>query len=47
LIDLGPDGGEGGGEVIVAGTPEVVAREKRSFTGKFLAEKLKEKCILR
>jgi excinuclease ABC subunit A len=38
LIDLGPEGGEGGGEILVAGTPEVVAGEKRSYTGHFLAE---------
>ena len=37
LIDLGPDGGDGGGEVIAQGTPEEVARVKRSYTGQFLA----------
>ena len=47
LVDLGPEGGEGGGRVIVHGTPETVAADKKSFTGKFLAEKLKEKCILK
>ncbi|MBJ7459624.1 MAG: excinuclease ABC subunit UvrA [Thermoleophilaceae bacterium] len=38
LIDLGPEGGEGGGEILVAGTPEAVAAEKRSYTGQFLAD---------
>jgi excinuclease ABC subunit A len=38
LIDLGPEGGEGGGEILVSGTPETVAAEERSYTGHFLAE---------
>ncbi len=38
LIDLGPEGGAGGGEVIVAGTPEDVAKNKQSFTGAALRE---------
>jgi excinuclease ABC subunit A len=37
IIDLGPEGGSGGGEVIAAGTPEEVARVPASFTGQFLA----------
>ncbi|MGI8848056.1 MAG: excinuclease ABC subunit UvrA [Candidatus Dormibacteria bacterium] len=36
LVDLGPDGGDGGGEVLVTGTPEDVAREPRSATGEYL-----------
>jgi excinuclease ABC subunit A len=36
IIDLGPEGGDGGGEVVIAGTPEQVARCKRSYTGQFL-----------
>jgi excinuclease ABC subunit A len=36
LIDLGPEGGQGGGEIVAQGTPEQVARNKRSHTGKFL-----------
>jgi excinuclease ABC subunit A len=36
IIDLGPEGGDGGGEIVAAGTPEQVAREKRSYTGAFL-----------
>ncbi|WP_414901052.1 excinuclease ABC subunit UvrA [Sphingomonas flavalba] len=37
IVDLGPEGGVKGGEVIASGTPEVVAREPRSFTGRYLA----------
>ena len=36
IIDLGPEGGEAGGEVIAQGTPEDVAENERSFTGYFL-----------
>ena len=36
VIDLGPEGGEGGGRLVVEGTPEQVARNKRSHTGEFL-----------
>ena len=40
LIDLGPEGGSGGGSIIATGTPEEVAKVKGSFTGEFLAEML-------
>jgi excinuclease ABC subunit A len=36
LIDLGPEGGDGGGELVAAGTPEEVARTRRSYTGQYL-----------
>jgi excinuclease ABC subunit A len=36
IIDLGPEGGDGGGEIVAAGPPEEVAKEKRSYTGAFL-----------
>ena len=36
LIDLGPEGGSGGGKLVVEGTPETVIRHKTSYTGKFL-----------
>jgi excinuclease ABC subunit A len=36
LVDLGPDGGENGGEVVAFGTPEEVARCKDSITGRYL-----------
>jgi excinuclease ABC subunit A len=38
VVDMGPDGGDGGGEVIAVGTPEDVAKNKKSYTGKFLVE---------
>ena len=40
IIDLGPEGGSGGGQVIATGTPEQVARAEASYTGAFLAEVL-------
>ncbi len=42
VIDLGPEGGDGGGEVIAAGTPEDVAACPRSFTGQYLKPLLRE-----
>jgi len=36
IIDLGPEGGDGGGEIVAAGTPEDVAKVKASYTGQFL-----------
>jgi excinuclease ABC subunit A len=36
IIDLGPEGGDGGGEIVAAGPPEAIVREKRSYTGAFL-----------
>jgi len=38
IIDLGPEGGDGGGKIVVQGTPEEVARCPHSYTGQFLAE---------
>ena len=40
IIDLGPDGGNKGGSIVCAGTPEEVAKCKESLTGKYLKEKL-------
>jgi excinuclease ABC subunit A len=40
VIDMGPEGGNGGGEVVAKGTPEDIAKAKASFTGKFLKEEL-------
>ncbi|MEN9932716.1 MAG: hypothetical protein RIS17_1289, partial [Pseudomonadota bacterium] len=37
IIDLGPDGGDKGGQVVVTGTPETVAACEQSWTGKYLA----------
>ncbi|NKB38160.1 MAG: excinuclease ABC subunit UvrA [Gammaproteobacteria bacterium] len=42
IIDLGPEGGEGGGEIVVSGTPEEVAKYKKSYTGQYLAPVLKK-----
>ncbi|MFM9863865.1 MAG: excinuclease ABC subunit A, partial [Micropepsaceae bacterium] len=36
ILDLGPEGGDGGGEIVAAGTPEEVAKVARSYTGQFL-----------
>lgn len=41
IIDLGPEGGDGGGEVVFEGTPEQIIKSKKSVTGKYIAEKLK------
>jgi excinuclease ABC subunit A len=41
IIDLGPEGGGGGGEIIAVGTPEKVAKVAKSYTGKYLAPLLK------
>ena len=41
LIDLGPEGGLGGGEVLATGTPEQIAAAKGNATGRFLAERLR------
>ncbi|WP_044404242.1 excinuclease ABC subunit UvrA [Lacinutrix sp. Hel_I_90] len=41
IIDIGYEGGKGGGEIIVEGTPEAVAKHKKSYTAKFLKKELK------
>jgi excinuclease ABC subunit A len=43
IIDIGPEGGDGGGEIIALGTPEDVAGVKRSYTGQYLGPMLKPK----
>jgi len=42
IIDLGPEGGEGGGEIIATGTPHDIANNKNSITGEYLKKELKE-----
>ncbi len=42
IVDLGPEGGEGGGEIIASGTPEEVAKVARSYTGHYLKAMLKK-----
>jgi len=41
IIDLGPEGGDAGGKVIAAGSPEEIIRKRKSYTAKYLKEKLK------
>jgi excinuclease ABC subunit A len=46
IVDLGPEGGNGGGEIIAEGTPEEVAKSKHSFTGKYLKPLLEKQKIV-
>ena len=41
IIDMGPEGGDAGGKVVVAGTPEEVIKEKKSYTGMYLKKMVK------
>jgi excinuclease ABC subunit A len=41
IIDLGPEGGDGGGTIVAEGTPEEVAKCDKSYTGKYLKNYLK------
>ena len=41
IIDLGPEGGDKGGNIVVCGTPEEVAKCKKSYTGQYLKKMLK------
>ena len=43
IIDLGPEGGDGGGTIVATGTPEEIARCENSYTGKYLIDKLRSK----
>jgi excinuclease ABC subunit A len=43
IVDLGPEGGDGGGEIVAAGTPEEIVKVKRSYTGQFLGPVLARK----
>ncbi len=43
IIDLGPEGGDNGGQIIATGTPEKIAKNKKSATGQFIAQELKKK----
>ena len=42
IIDMGPDGGDRGGQLVACGTPEEIAANPNSLTGKFLKDKLAE-----
>ena len=41
IVDLGPEGGNAGGQVVAVGTPEEICKVKESYTGKFLKKYLK------
>ncbi len=45
IIDIGPEGGDGGGEIVAIGTPEEVAKSERSHTGRYLKDMLKPKRV--
>ncbi|OCG57851.1 excinuclease ABC subunit A [Gilliamella sp. Fer4-1] len=45
IVDLGPEGGNGGGEIIAEGTPEEVAKSKQSYTGKYLKPLLEKQKV--
>jgi excinuclease ABC subunit A len=47
IVDVGPEGGDGGGRIILAGSPEDVASEESSYTGRYLAPLLVTKPIKR
>jgi excinuclease ABC subunit A len=40
IIDIGPEGGDGGGEIVAFGTPETVAKNTKSYTGRYLKQML-------
>ena len=42
IIDLGPEGGEGGGQIVAVGTPEQICKNEKSYTGKFLKKYLED-----
>ena len=42
IIDLGPEGGDNGGQILAEGTPEAVSQNKNSFTGQYLKEVLEK-----
>jgi excinuclease ABC subunit A len=41
IIDLGPEGGDAGGRVVAEGTPEQIIKNRKSYTAKYLKDKLK------
>jgi excinuclease ABC subunit A len=47
IIDLGPEGGDGGGEIVAQGTPEDVVKVKRSYTGQFLTPVLSRRGVVK
>ena len=47
IIDLGPEGGDNGGEIVATGTPENIAKVKRSYTGQFLQQMFKRRPLVK
>ena len=47
VIDMGPEGGDGGGEVVAQGTPEDICKVKESYTGRFLKDVLARRPLKR
>lgn len=45
VLDFGPEGGDGGGEIVASGTPETIVKEQRSYTGHFLKELLERRPV--
>ena len=45
IIDIGPEGGKHGGEIIATGTPEEIIKSKKSLTAKFLKRELEQQCL--
>ncbi|MEJ0095472.1 MAG: excinuclease ABC subunit UvrA [Methylocella sp.] len=45
VIDLGPEGGDGGGEIVAAGSPEAIVKTKKSYTGQYLREVLQRRPV--
>ncbi|KAB0676691.1 excinuclease ABC subunit UvrA [Aureimonas leprariae] len=45
IVDIGPEGGDGGGEIVASGTPEEIVRVDRSWTGRFLKELLERRTV--
>jgi excinuclease ABC subunit A len=45
IVDLGPEGGDKGGRIVAAGTPEEIARARQSYTGQFLAPVLARRSV--
>jgi excinuclease ABC subunit A len=46
IVDLGPEGGDGGGEIVASGTPEDVVKVARSYTGQYLKPLLKKRAAI-
>ena len=46
IIDLGPEGGDAGGEVVAAGPPEQIVKNRKSYTAKYLKGKLDAGCSM-